>query len=436
MRKFFLQTLNLLALLLALTAWVVLPPAGDLMLLGVFAIWLTTTVAGRQAARLAWIGLRSIRSRLGSASVIVVGIACVTAVVASLLAMGSGFADTMRSGGREDTVIVLRGGSASESQSILLRSDIDALSQLPGIAKDANGRLMLSPELVVAANLSGKKDSDQPDSIQLRGVDPMSWELRPGLHIVQGRAFHPGTRELVVGDGVRSQHPELRIGQEIHLGTKPWRIVGAFHSGDAYDSELWADRVVIADDYRRGDTVESVLLRLVSPSRLDALNAAIDANPSLRVETDTTRGFFARQAGNLTAMVQAVSLSVGAIMALGAAFGALNCMFAAVAARVREIATLRAIGFRGGSMVVAVMVESMLLAVLGGCAGAAVAWLCFNGYTTSTLNGFNQVVFSFRVSADVLASALKWALAIGVVGGLYPGLRSARLSVAQSLRDA
>lgn len=433
MPRFLSQILFFIVLVVVLAAWIALPPIGDAVLIALFVAWLAVSPGGRQSATLALVGLRSIASRLGVSSVIVIGIACVTAVVASLLAMGAGFDETMRSGGSDTTVIVLRGGSASESQSVLLRSDVDAVKQLPGIATGKSGDPLVSAELVVA---TAPPDEPGRASLQLRGVDPTGWELRPALRITEGRAFTPGTRELVVGDGLLRTYPKLRPGSSFSLGGHPWKVVGAFHGGDAYDSELWADRIVVADDYRRGDTAESVLLRLVSPNRLDALNASIDANPALHVETDTTKGFFARQAGNLTTIVRIVGTAVGGIMALGAAFGALNCMFAAVATRQKEIATLRAIGFRGGSMIVAVMIECMVLALLGGVLGALVAWVCFNGHTASTMNGFNQVVYRFQVAPEVLLSALKWALAIGFVGGLYPGLRSARLSVTQALRDA
>lgn len=436
MRSFLLQVLLLLGLLIVLIAWVLLPPTGDLILVALSSLWFGATTDGRQAARLTWIGLRSIGSRPGASSVIVIGIACVTGVIASLMAIGAGFENAMQTGGRDDSVILLRSGATSESVSILLRSDVEALSQFPGIARDVKGEPMISTESVVAASLPTQRDGDE-ENIQLRGIDPMGWVLRPGLRIIEGRRFHPGARELVVGDALRGQYAILRVGATVHFGSKPWRIVGVFHSGEAYyDSELWADRSVVAGDYRRGDTAQSVLLKLASPSRLEAFSRALEADPGLHVESYTTRAFFAWQTGHYTAVVRGIGLTVGAIMALGAAFGALNCMFASVAARIKEIATLRAIGFGGGSTVAAVMMESIVLALLGGVIGALIAWVCFNGYITSTRNGFNQVIFHLQVNADVLISALKWALAIGVVGGLYPGLRSARVSVTRSLRDA
>jgi putative ABC transport system permease protein len=214
-----------------------------------------------------------------------------------------------------------------------------------------------------------------------------------------------------------------------------WKVVGVFASGDAYDSELWADRREVAAAYRRGNSAESVLVKLTGAAAFAPFKAALAADPKLKVEADTTREFFARQSEGLAKVLRVVGIAVGLIMAIGAVFGALNCMFAAVAARAREIATLRAIGFRGGPVVVSVMLETMLLALLGGLLGALVVWLIFDGYTASTLNGFTDVMFRFKVDPGLVWTGLKWALAIGFVGGLFPAVRAARLPVTTALRE-
>ncbi len=294
---------------------------------------------------------------------------------------------------------------------------------------------MTSGELVVAANVT-QKGSGNEASVQLRGVDDAAWALRPGMKIVDGRKFKPGLRELVVGQNAERQYAGMQPGQDVKLGRESWKVVGVFASGDAYDSELWADRNTVASAYRRGNSVQSVLVKLTSAKAYDGFKAALASDPKLNARADTTAEYFAQQSEGLAKVIRIVGLTVGIIMAIGAIFGALNCMFAAVASRAREIATLRAIGFRGGPVVVSVMLETMLLALLGGILGAMIVWLIFNGYTASTLNGFTQVIFRFKVSPELIWTGIKWALAIGFIGGLFPAVRAARLPVTTALRES
>ncbi len=435
MKKFLFNLGLVLLVILAVVTWTLLPWFGALALALVFAAWLVLSRSGRQAASVTAVGVSTIRQRAGSSSVIVIGIAGVVAVLVALLAMGEGLTATLESGGRTDTAIVLRGGAAAESASVLVHADVLAIEQAPGVALDANGQPMASAELVVAANVK-QKGSDQDANAQLRGVDPEAWALRSNLKIVEGRKFKPGLRELDVGQGAARQFAGMALGDEVKLGTESWKVVGVFASGDAYDSELWADRQTVASTYRRGNSAESVLVKLTSAAAFDRFNAALASDPKLKVEASTTRDYFARQSAGLAKVIRIVGLTVGIIMAIGAIFGALNCMFAAVAARAREIATLRAIGFRGVPVVVSVMLETMLLALFGGVLGALVVWLVFNGYTTSTLSGLTQLVFRFRVSPQLLWEGLKWALAIGFIGGLFPAVHAARLPVSTALRES
>ena len=434
MKKFLFNLVLVLLVIVAVLVWIRLPWIGVAALALLFALWLALSRSGRQAASVTAVGVSTIRQRAGSSSVIVIGIAGVVAVLVALLAMGEGLTATLASGGRSDTAIVLRGGAAAESASVLLRDDVLAVEQAPGVARDAVGKPVLSAELVVAASLK-QKGSNEDANAQLRGVDAEAWALRPDLKIVQGRKFKPGLRELVVGQGAARQFAGVAVGDEVKLGTESWKVVGVFASGDAYDSELWADRQSVASAYRRGNSAESVLVKLTSAAAFDGFKAALMSDPKLKVETSTTADYFARQSAGLAKTIRVVGLTVGVIMAIGAIFGALNCMFAAVASRAREIATLRAIGFRGVPVVVSVMLETMLLALAGGVLGALIVWLVFNGYTTSTLNGLTQVVFDFKVSPALMWSGLKWALAIGFIGGLFPAVRAARLPVTTALRE-
>ena len=271
---------------------------------------------------------------------------------------------------------------------------------------------------------------------RVRGVGELAWALRPQLKIVEGRKFKPGLRELVVGQGAMNQFRGIRVGQTVSLANQAWTVVGKFASNDSHDSELWADGQVLASTYDR-QAFQSVTVQLDGKSGFRRLKAALAADPRLKLDVSTTRSYYNKQSENLTRLIRILGIVIGTIMAIGAVFGALNTMFAAVAGRAREIATLRALGFRGLPVVVAVMLETMLLAVIGGALGALIAWVVFNGYQVSTLgNNFSQVVFQFKVSPELAWTGLKWALGIGLVGGLFPALRAARLPVTEALRAA
>lgn len=434
MKRFLINSGLVVLAVVALAIWVKLPWIGALILTALFALWMALTRSGRQAASVTKVGIGTLRDRLGSSLVIVIGIAGVVGVLVALLAMGEGLQATLNSGGRNDTAIVLRGGSVSESQSVLVRDDVDAIEQAAGVARDASGKPMASAELVVAANLR-LRDSQDEAAAQLRGVDDGARALRPDMKIVEGRKFKPGMRELVVGEAAHRQFAGLDVGHEIKLGTQVWKVVGVFQSDGAWNSELWSDRQTVASAYRRGNSAESVLVKLTSPSAFGKFKATLAADPRLKVEASTIHDYFAKQSEGLSKIIRVVGLTVGIIMAIGALFGALNCMFAAVASRAREIATLRAIGFRGTPVVVSVMLETMLLALAGGVFGAFIVWLIFNGYHASTLSGFTQLMFQFKVGPDLIWTGLKWALAIGFVGGLFPAVRAARLPVTTALRE-
>lgn len=424
-----------LFLLLAafLAAWILLPWQALLGAAVVLALWLALTRGGRQAASVTGVGISTLRQRLGASSVVIVGIAGVVGVLVALLAMAEGYRHTVSSSGSDDTAIVLRGGSSAELMSVMSNDAIIAISRAPEIARDDQGRPLASAELVVSANVARRSGED--GSVTLRGVSDMAWAVRPSVQLVEGRRFESGLRELVVGKGARLQFAGLEPGQDLRLGNQVWRVVGVFESGDAMESEMWADAEVVSAAYRRGSSRASVFARLNDPSAFSAFEATLAADPRLQVEANTTLEYFRSQSEPITRLLRIVGIVVGSIMAIGAVFGALNTMFATVASRAREIATLRAIGFRGVPVVVAVMLETMLLALLGGVLGGLLAWLIFNGYTASTMaGGVSQLSFEFRVSAGLLWEGLKWALAIGFIGGLFPALRAATLPVTEALR--
>jgi len=428
----------LLVLVVCLAVWVMLPWPGAVALAVLLAAWLAFTRRGRQAASVANVGLSTLRQRLGSSAVIVIGIAGVVGVLVALLAMAEGYSETLRNTGSADTAIVMRGASASEVMSGLDHDSVTQIPQAPGIARDAKGQPVASPEVVVAANLPLKNGApDEAGSVQLRGVGDQAWAVRPQVKVVEGRRFQPGLRELVVGRGAARQFAGLVPGHEVKLGNQTWTVAGVFASGDAMESEVWGDATVVADTYGRGSTRASVTVRLADPHAFQGFKTALEGNPQLKVEAATTLDYFSKQSEGMTKVIRIMGITVGAIMAIGAMFGALNTMFAAVAARAREIATLRAIGFSGLPVVVAVMLETMLLALAGGLIGGALAWLLFNGYAASTLAAgtVGQLSFQLHVTPELLWTGLKWALAIGFIGGLFPAVRAARLPVTTALRE-
>jgi len=397
--------------------------------------WMALTRAGRQTWSVTEVGLATIPQRLGSSSVVIVGIAGVVGVLVALLAMAVGFESTLKETGTDDTVIMLRAGSQTELNSVLSHETAQLLMQQPQVLRDAHGQPIASAELVVVASLP-KKSNGLDANVELRGVGAQAWQLRPNVKITAGRRFSPGMRELIAGKGARVQFKGLDVGSTLMLNGQQWTVVGAFESGDAHDSEVWGDADVVASTYRRGSSTTSVVARLTDPGAYEALKANLASDPRLQVDMKTTRAYYSAQSERLARLLRILGTVVGAIMAVGAVFGALNTMYAAVAARAREIATLRAIGFRGLPVVVSVLIETMLLALLGGAIGAAVAWLLFDNYTASTLGqNFSQVVFNFKVSPALLWSGLKWALAIGFIGGLFPAVRAARIPVTAGLRE-
>ena len=427
---------GLLTLLAAMIAALMLLPWYALLAAVVLlVVWLLVSRRGRQTLAVAGIGVAGLPQRWGAAGVIVIGIAGVVGVLVAMLAMGEGFQATLRGTGSDDRAIILRGGSQAETNSVITREQVPLIASLDGIARGADGRGLVSAELSQVVNLPSRADGTDANA-QVRGVGEQAWALRPQLKIVEGRKFKPGLRELVVGQGAMNQFRGIRVGQTVSLANQAWTVVGKFASNDSHDSELWADGQVLASTYDR-QAFQSVTVQLDGKTGFRRLKAALAADPRLKLDVSTTRSYYNKQSENLTRLIRILGIVIGTIMAIGAVFGALNTMFAAVAGRAREIATLRALGFRGLPVVVAVMLETMLLAVVGGALGALIAWVVFNGYQVSTLgNNFSQVVFQFKVSPDLLWTGLKWALGIGLVGGLFPALRAARLPVTEALRAA
>ena len=390
-----------------------------------------------QIAQITLVNVRSIPRRLGGSLVVVIGIAGVVGVLVSVLAMAEGFRYTLSSTGRPERVIMLRAGSDAELSSGVARDQATLLATLPAIRRDEAGRPLASSELVVMVDLP-RRGETHPNNVPFRGVQPAAFAIRGELHITEGRAFARGVREVVVGRQAARQFEGLGVGQRIAFRDSDWTVVGIFESGgDVHESEIWADAEVAMSAFRRTG-FQSVTATLAdgSASGLAELTASIKRDPRLSIGVLREPEYYAKQASVLANLISVLGYTVAAFMAVGAVFGALNTMYQAIASRQVEIATLRAIGFGGMPVVVSVMVEALLLALVGGAVGGALAYVYCDGATLSTLNfnTFSQVAFAFRVTPHLLVRGLIWALAIGAVGGLLPAVRAARLPVTTALR--
>jgi putative ABC transport system permease protein len=388
----------------------------------------------KQIGAVTWMNLTSIPQRLGSSSVIVIGIAGVVAVLISVLAMATGFQHTVLGTGRDDRAMVLRGGSDSELASTLSREATLTIMDAPGVRKDHAGKPIASAEAVVIVDLP-KKSNDSGANVTIRGVGPQGIELRPEVRLVEGRMLQRGLRELIVGRGAQGQFRGLDVGSHIALRGTDWIIVGAFTSnGDAHESELLADVETVLSAYRR-NLYQSVIVQLDSANSFSAFKSSLTTNPQLSVDVMREREYYAKQSERMATVLKFVAYFVGGIMAVGALFGALNTMYSAVSARSLEIATLRAIGFGASAVVLSVLIEALLLACVGAVIGAGLAWIFFNGNAVSTLgSNFTQVVFRLAVSPALIGLGIVWAGVIGLVGGLFPAIRAARLPIATALR--
>jgi putative ABC transport system permease protein len=381
---------------------------------------------------------RSIGNRIGTSMVIVVGIACVVAVLIGMLSMSRGFERTLKGTGADDRALLLSAGVLAELSSGIGPDTLPLVRALPGIRRGADGQPLVSGEIMVITELK-KGAGPRPASVNvaLRGVEPAGFAMRPEVKLVEGRLFQSGLNELIAGRQATQQFEGVAVGQTLHFRGSTWTVVGVFDSGgDAHESELWTDADTARNAFGRTGA-SSVLVQLESADGLKALKDAVTADPRFRLDVTSERSYFTSQTENFTRQIGILTTVVAVLMAFGAVFGALNTMYSAVATRRVEIATLRAIGFSGLPVVVSVLAEAVALAVAGGIVGAAISYVLFNGMTVSTLGqNFTQVAFSFAVTPDLLVNGLGWSVAIGLVGGLFPAVRAARLPIVVALRAA
>ena len=389
-----------------------------------------------QVAAITRFGLMSLPQRRGSVAATVIGIAGVVAVLVGVLSIAAGFRRAMTASGSADAAIVLRSGADSEMVSGLGREETRLIADAPGVARNARGPLS-SSELFVIINLP-KRSTGTDANVPLRGIDGPAMDVRDNMKIIEGRMFAPGKNELVVGRGAAREFAGLELGSTVKVGRAAWPVVGIFSAGGGVaESEIWSDATVLQGAYQRGDSFQSVYTRLNSPGAFTAFKDSLTSNPRLSVKVERQSDYYAGQSETLTRLITTLGVLVAGLMAVGAVFGALNTMYSAVAARTREIATLRALGFGRGAVVVALMLESLVLALGGGALGAGLAFLAFDNFRAATMNwqSFSQVTFAFAVTPQLLVQGVLWATVIGLIGGLLPALRAAHLPIAAALRE-
>ena len=389
-----------------------------------------------QIASITWFGLMSLPQRMGTAVATVVGIAGVVGVFVGVFSMATGFQHAMVASGSPTTAMVMRAGADSEMVSGFSHEETRLISDAPGIARNTNGALT-SAEMYVIINRP-KKNTGTDANVPLRGVDPASLSIRDQVKVVQGRLLEWGKNEIMVGAGAAREFSGLQIGDLVPVGTEKWTVVGIFTAdGGVAESEMWCDCKLLQAAYNRGDTYQSVYAKLNSPGAFQEFKDSLSANPQLNVSVERQTDFLADQSSVMNTLIRTLGFAIAFLMALGAVFGALNTMYSAVSARTREIATLRALGFGNGAVVISLLLESLALALVGGVIGAGLAYVLLNGFHASTMNfqSFSQVAFAFRVTPALLLQGITWAVAIGLVGGLFPAIRAARLPIAAALRE-
>ena len=381
-------------------------------------------------------GLMSIPQRRGAVGATVFGIAGVVLVLVGVLSIAAGFRRAMTASGSPDAAIVLRSGADTEMVSGLGRQDTRLIADAPGVARNAQGPLA-SAELFVIINLP-KRSTGTDANVPLRGVEPAAFAVRDELRITSGRMFEWGKNEVVVGVGAAREFAGLEVGGTVKVGRESWPVVGLFTSrGGVAESEIWTDAKVLQDAYHRGDSFQSVSARLTSAAAFQEFKDSLTANPQLSVKVLRQSEHYAEQSEAITRLITTLGLLIAFLMAIGAVFGALNTMYSAVAVRTRETATLRALGFGSGAVIASLMIESVLLALIGGVLGGGLAYIAFNDFHAATMNwqSFSQVTFAFAVTPQLLLQGIVWATLIGLVGGLLPAIRAARQPIAASLRE-
>jgi putative ABC transport system permease protein len=379
--------------------------------------------------------LRSMIVRKGTAAMTAMGIAMVVAVFVMTMAIAQGFRGALVASGSNDNAILLRKGATSETVSAVLKPQLPLIESMPQVARSADNHPLASPELVVIISLPRASDN-QPANVPLRGVGPRAFEVRNTLQFVEGRRFTPGMREINVGKQAVTRFKGLTLGSDVRFGSTVWKVVGIFTADDAsFESEVWGDVDLMMPAFQRNG-YQSVTVKLVDPSAFESFQAAVGNDPRLDLKPDRERDYYEGQSATTGTLIRIFAIFVTSILSIGAVFGAVNTMYAAVAYRTREIGTLRALGFSRLRIVTAFLAESVALALIGGVIGCMIA-LPVHGLSTGAMNmtSFSELAFKFRITPGLLGGGLLFSALMGAVGGLLPALRAARIPVARALRE-
>jgi len=389
----------------------------------------------KQILAITGMNIRTILQRSGASIVIIIGIAGSVAVMVSLLAMAEGLSKTIASTGQEDRALIFREGSNSEMSSGIAMTDLAIIENTQGIKKSEDGP-MIAAEIFTIIDLK-KKGAVDTSNLPLRGVQEMSFKIRPELKIIEGKNFFPGKGEIIVGKGAANEYEGLELGNKIKIRDSEWTVVGIFSTGgDVHESEIWADLAVTQGAFRRGASASIAIVQMEENASITDLGVTLELDPRLDLKVQGEADFYEEQSSGASNVIQVFGYAVAVIMAIGAVFAALNTMYSAVSTRLVEIGTLRAVGFHGSSVLFALMIESMFLALLGGLLGAGLSYLIFNGYTVSTLASvsFTQTAFDFAVTGEIIGQGLILALIVGFLGGLLPARRAATQDITEALR--
>jgi len=381
--------------------------------------------------------LRNIPQRWSSSLVAVLGIGGVTLVLVALLSIAAGFKVALEGSGSEDVAMIMRAGSTNELSGGFGVDTVTVVSDAPGIKRDAQNKPILSPELYVLVD-GRMRGKDASTNLPLRGVSQMAPQVRKSFKLVEGRMFREGTNEVIVGDGVVQQYEGLEVGKTVRWGNANWNVVGRFTDGGGIaESEVWGDTPIVQQAWRRGNSFQSIRVKLTNAAALKTLKDNLSKDPRVRVGVQSERSFYADQQKLMSTIINTVGWALAIMMGVAALFAALNTLYNAVATRVREIATLRAMGFNGWAVMFSVLAEAMILGAVGGLIGGLLAYLTFNGMHSSTMNwaSFSQMTFAFTVTPQLMITGIVYGLILTLIAGILPGIRAARLPITAGLRE-
>ncbi len=381
----------------------------------------------RQTLAICAMNFRNLKTRFWPSMVIVAGLGATIGVLLSMMSVTQGIRQVYINSGDQMRSIVVSANADGEGESAITRAEAALIVDAPGIARGPDGKPLADRGLNMGIPVLRKDGSKGYTT--MRGYGPMAQKVRPEFHIVAGRMFHFGQREMVAGEGARFLFQNMNIGDDVILPGGPWKIVGIFRAGDITDGQVIGDTETMLTALHR-NAYNSILVRLASYNSLDTLKRALTTNPALSVKVERHSDWYNRAAGNNSNFLARLAYAIGAVMAIGALFGCLNTMYSAVGARGREIATLRALGFSAIPVMVSVILEALVLAVGGALIGAGAAWLLYDGKQ----DFFGTNVFHLTVPPVLVGIGVIWAIVVALLGGLPPSIRAARRPVVDALR--